>query len=291
MIIKKHSKINGDLVMKSIQYQSAKNMMMQNHYSKKWNHYFGKINIGIFKNDKLLGCASFGSLMNAESYKSIGNIEKDEILELNRMWISDELGHNSESILISSSIKIIKKMYPKIKLIQSFADGRLGCGTIYKASNFNYYGYHESLFFKNKITNEVIHKINFEDIRSSQTFLELNAKRLDGIFETFFVKTYRYIYILDKKISVYLKQEKYPKYEKGIKLVDDKIPLGLITRLYLMYKYLQDDINKIKTLEYIKKNYNNKLETENEIIRQSENDFFKKFQKDRYLESVQVRLF
>lgn len=47
--------------------------------------------------------------MNPGSYTNFGLNDKNEILELNRMWIDDELGHNAESILISNSFKIIKK--------------------------------------------------------------------------------------------------------------------------------------------------------------------------------------
>jgi hypothetical protein len=159
--IKKHSTVNGDLVIDIIDIELAKKMIVENHYSKKWNTAFGIINIGIFKDDKLLGCAVFGNLMNPQSYKSIAEIEKNQILELNRLWISDELGKNAETILISKSFSIIKRKMPHVKLIQSFADGRLGVGTIYKAASFNYYGYNLSRFFQDIETGEFFHKVHF----------------------------------------------------------------------------------------------------------------------------------
>ena len=58
------------------------------------------------------------------------------------MWIDDTLGKNAESVLIAASLKLLRKADPNIVAVQSFADGRLGCGTIYKASNFRYYGFH-----------------------------------------------------------------------------------------------------------------------------------------------------
>ena len=42
------------------------------------------------------------------------DIVQDEIVELNRLWIDDELKKNAESLLISKSIKLIKKKYKKI---------------------------------------------------------------------------------------------------------------------------------------------------------------------------------
>ena len=74
MIIIKDSKNLGKVLIKEINRDVAKNIIVKNHYSHKWNTSFGKINIGIFKNDILLGCASFGNLMNPKSYK---NINKD----------------------------------------------------------------------------------------------------------------------------------------------------------------------------------------------------------------------
>ena len=137
MEVVKNSKNNGILTIKEIDYATAKEMMIKNHYSKKWNNAFGKINFGIFQDGELLGGAVFGNLMNTKSYKTITDLDSDSVIELNRLWIDDILGKNTETIFISSCFKIIKKKYPHIKFIQSFADGRLGCGTIYKASNFN----------------------------------------------------------------------------------------------------------------------------------------------------------
>jgi hypothetical protein len=63
--------------------------------------------------------------MNPASQASVvKDTEIDEYLELNRMWLSDEAPKNSESKAISYSIKYIKRKYPKIKWIQSFADER-----------------------------------------------------------------------------------------------------------------------------------------------------------------------
>lgn len=249
----KQTKINGELKFKEINYYLAKKIIIENHYSKKWNNSFGKINIGIFKDNILYGCASFGNMMNTESYKSISNqINKNQILELNRMWIDDYIGRNAESLLISSSIKLIKKINPEIKLIQSFADGRLGCGTIYKASNFKYYGYSESKFFENIETGECYHKAPFEVTNRPHSFLEKNKLYLDNKLKCFLVKTYRYIYQIDTKINIDLKEEKYPEYEKGIKYVEFIHSDSLLHRLYIMYNSIQEYTYAEKAFKLIK---------------------------------------
>lgn len=235
MEITKVSKNLGTLTIKEVEYNIAKDIIVKNHYSKKWNTSFGKINIGIFKNDKLLGVAVFGNLMNPNSHNKITDLGRSSVIELNRLWIDDELGHNAETILLGASFKIIKHSYPHIKFVQSFADGRLGCGTIYKASNFKYYGYSKSLFFEDIETGEVFHKVPLENTKRPQGFLVKNKKYLENKLKPFYVKTYRYIYPLDRKENCKLEEQEYPKYEKGIIETTFKHPNSLLSRLYIMY--------------------------------------------------------
>jgi preprotein translocase subunit SecA len=70
----------GTLVMKEVSKEVAKPMIIENHYSHKWGSQFGLINVGVFRDDVLLGVAVFGWMKNANSYKSIANIEKNEII-------------------------------------------------------------------------------------------------------------------------------------------------------------------------------------------------------------------
>ena len=246
MIVEKNSKNMGLLKMKEIEYGVAKEMIVKNHYSKKWNTSFGKINIGIFKDDRLLGVAVFGNLMNPNSHKAISNLGKDSVIELNRLWIDDELGHNTETILLGACWKIIKNDYPNIKFVQSFADGRLGCGTIYKAANFKYYGYTESLFFEDIKTGEVFHKVPLENTKRPLGFLGKNILYLDKNLKSFKVKTYKYIYPLYKKVSPKLKEEEYPKYDKGTIEYQHKHSGSILARLAVMY-------NEIDEKDYMKK--------------------------------------
>lgn len=250
--ITKQTKHMCVLEFKEVDKAKAKDMVIKNHYSHKWGTAFGVINIGVFRDNQLLGVAVFGHMMNPNSYKSIADIEKNEIIELNRLWISDDLGHNAETITMGACWKILRKDYPHIKLVQSFADGRLGCGTIYKASNFKYYGNTTTLFYENVETKEVKHNALFNDGRHIGSMLNHNTDLLDGKLRAFKVKTYRYIYILDKKVHVKLNEKPYPSYDKGIDYVPIRYSDNLLGKLVLGYNAINDKYHANKALALIK---------------------------------------
>lgn len=211
----------GRLLIKPINKSLAKEIIVKNHYSHKWNDgSFGVFNFGIFHADesgRCLGVAVYGYMKNPKAKIFIHPNPKAWMCELNRMWIDDELGHNAESILIAASIKLLRRLAPNLVAVQSFADGRLGCGTIYKAANFQYYGFHLTKFLRNTRSGEVVHQQIFTNSRSQSGFLRANVSMLLGDFEVFEVKTYRYIYPLDKHFRFIRPQKPHPVYDKGIK--------------------------------------------------------------------------
>ena len=76
--------------------------------------------------------------------------------ELNRMWFDDKAKRNTESMAISYSIIYIKRKYPLVKWIQSFADERCGgLGIVYQACNFDYFGEHKNIMWE--FENEIYH--------------------------------------------------------------------------------------------------------------------------------------
>lgn len=126
-----------DIILKFIDYKSA------NAAVKKW-HYSGKVvnnsvlHIGVFINDRLGGVMQFGSPLDKRKVLPLVRDTKwNDMLELNRMAFSDLLPRNSESRAISVAMRLIKKHYPNIEWVLSFADGtQCGDGTIYRASGF-----------------------------------------------------------------------------------------------------------------------------------------------------------
>lgn len=107
-------------------------------------HYSGKIvnnsqlHLGVFIGGALEGVMSFGACMDKRRMMGlVSGTGWNDFLELNRMAFSDRLPRNSESRALSVAFRIIKKHYPNIEWIVSFADGaQCGDGTIYRASGF-----------------------------------------------------------------------------------------------------------------------------------------------------------
>lgn len=107
-------------------------------------HYSGKVcansqlNLGVFLNGRLEGAMQFGPSMDKR--KVIGLVEGTKwngFIELNRMAFSERLPKNSESRALGVAFRLIKKHYPHIDWVISFADGtQSGDGTIYRASGF-----------------------------------------------------------------------------------------------------------------------------------------------------------
>ena len=141
---------NDEFYIKEIPRELAIKTIIENHYSKKvYNGTY--INLGVFDKKGLIGVLQYGYAMNPASCGSVvKDTSMDEYLELNRMWLSDETEIKyPESRAISYSIKYIKRKFPKIKWIQSFADERCGgFGIVYQACSFDYYGEHTSTFWE-----------------------------------------------------------------------------------------------------------------------------------------------
>ena len=111
-------------------------------------HYSGKIvpnsqlHFGVFNNGKCGGAMQFGpSTDKRRMLPLVRDTGWNEFMELNRMAFADWLPRNSESRCIAYAVRFIKKIYPHIKWIVSFADGvQCGDGAIYRASGFRLIG-------------------------------------------------------------------------------------------------------------------------------------------------------
>jgi hypothetical protein len=161
---------NDVFYIKEIERDLAVKTIIENHYSKKvYNGTY--INLGVFENNKLIGVLQYGYAMNPASCGSVvKDTAMDEYLERNRMWLSDEIEIKyPESRAISFSIKYIKRKFPKIKWIQSFADERCGgFGIVYQACSFDFYGEHTSTFWE--LENIVYHNTSMTVSKTSQRY-------------------------------------------------------------------------------------------------------------------------
>lgn len=169
--------------------------------------------------------------MNPQSFKNVADLEPGQVVELNRLWIDDRLGKNTETWLMAEAHKRLLRDTP-VRLVQSFADGRLGVGTIYQAANFGYYGYSTTRFHLNTSDGQTYHDTPFSNTSRAGIYLR-NAMHARGELETFTVNTYRYLKPLTRAAArrIKLKAKSYPKERKGVIKHPDYIPpVGQVTR-------------------------------------------------------------
>jgi len=108
-------------------------LIEQYHYSHKCtpNHFLSfDINNG-------KGAIQLGYGIRPHKKNTISKlITTNNYCEFDRMWLSDSLPKNSESQVISLLLKFLKKYYPRIKFVITYADGSAGNkGIIYQATN------------------------------------------------------------------------------------------------------------------------------------------------------------
>lgn len=107
-------------------------------------HYSGKVannsqlHFGIFLGDKCQGAMQFGPSMDKRRMRGlVRGTGINEFLELNRMALGPELPRNSESRVLGVALRMIRREYPQIKWVVSFADATMcGDGAIYRAAGF-----------------------------------------------------------------------------------------------------------------------------------------------------------
>lgn len=126
-----------DIQVKPISGRDAAAMVKQYHYSGKPVQN-SQLHLGVFLDGKCEGVMSFGpSLDKRKTMGLVSGTGWNGFIELNRMAFSDRLPRNSESRALAVAFRMIKKNYPHIEWIISFADGtQCGDGTIYRASGF-----------------------------------------------------------------------------------------------------------------------------------------------------------
>lgn len=152
-----------DIIVKPIKSAIANEFVKKYHYSGKVVQN-SQLHFGCFLNGVLGGVMSFGASLDKKKICAlVKNTPFNDFLELNRMAFSDLLPKNSESRCISVAIRLIKKYYPNIKWIISFADGcQCGDGTIYRASGFVLTQIKENFNLCKLPNGEVIHKMTLE---------------------------------------------------------------------------------------------------------------------------------
>lgn len=180
-----------NIIVKPISATDARRLVRGLHYSGKVVQN-SRLHFGVFWEGKCEGVMQFGPSINKRG--TINLVEGtgwNEFIELNRMAFSEKLPRNSESRAIGVALRIIKKTYPQIKWVISFADGtQCGDGTIYRASGFVLTNIAVNKALKiNPKTGEGMHVMQAHHLKIMPEFSKWKA------FEGFQL---RYIYFIDK---------------------------------------------------------------------------------------------
>ena len=127
-----------NITVKPISAADAKRVVQAVHYSGKTVNN-SQLHLGVFLNGRLEGAMQFGPSLDKRKIQGlVEGTPWNGFLELNRMAFSEALPRNSESRALAVAFRLIRKHYPHVQWVISFADGaQCGDGTIYRASGFS----------------------------------------------------------------------------------------------------------------------------------------------------------
>ncbi len=151
------------LIVKPISSKDANRIIKSLHYSGKVVAN-SQLHFGVFMDGKCGGAMSFGCSLDKRKTKGlVSDTGWNDFLELNRMAFADWLPRNGESRCIGYALRYIKKHYPHIEWVVSFADGcQCGDGTIYRASGFCLSGIRENSTLYEFPTGDIIAGMTIE---------------------------------------------------------------------------------------------------------------------------------
>lgn len=180
-----------------INYETASNMVKTYHYAHRVPSIV--LAVGMYVDDVLAGCCSFGTPATANTRRLCGEDYVLSMLELNRLYIHDWAGRNSESWLVGQAFKIIRRSYPQYLIVLSYADAdEHHIGYIYQATNFLYTGStgREHLGFE--IGGKVIHRQTIND-RYGTSSVKAMARLAPLAVPVYGTTKHRYVYFLGNR--------------------------------------------------------------------------------------------
>ena len=126
------------MIVKQISCKVARPYIATFHYSQTMPDSSLYIYAGYLDN-RLCGIVVYGMGCGKNQYTSIiPDIKNGHYVELTRLWCANDMPKNTESKLISESLKLLPS---EIKLVLSFSDESKGhVGIIYQATNWYYLG-------------------------------------------------------------------------------------------------------------------------------------------------------
>lgn len=126
-----------DIIVAPISRQQADAVVKRVHYSGSVVMN-SQLHLGVYIGGKLEGAMQFGPPLDKRKVQGlVEGTGWNNFIELNRMAFGDALPRNSESRALAIAFRLIRKHYPHLQWVLSFADGsQCGDGTIYRASGF-----------------------------------------------------------------------------------------------------------------------------------------------------------
>lgn len=123
------------LMISTLDSRTAGRLVVAQHYLHRRppvSHAFGIHSRGV-----LMGAVTYGVPASRHLQMSACPSNPDKVLELNRLWLHDDLPANSESWFVSRTLKMLPP-----RIVVSYADPVWGhVGYIYRALNFRYAGW------------------------------------------------------------------------------------------------------------------------------------------------------
>jgi len=124
----------------------------------------------------------------------------NEYLELNRMALAPNAPKNSESRVIGITLRMIRKNYPHIRCILSFADGcQCGDGTIYRASGFMLVSYKKNDSLLTDGASVIAKKSLYNQINSDGKYL--SSVSLKNGWAPLKGLQYKYVFFFDESLK------------------------------------------------------------------------------------------
>ncbi|MCP4056652.1 MAG: hypothetical protein GY820_05660 [Gammaproteobacteria bacterium] len=135
----------SDLTIEVVSKAECAKILMKWHYLKDISKGFKSgVNYGLKLDGDIVGVCIFTGFPVPELAKGLFGLERSDqkgLFELSRLCLSPDIQeneHNVASWFVSRAIKKLRKTYARA--ILSYADDDFHKGTVYRASNFAYYG-------------------------------------------------------------------------------------------------------------------------------------------------------
>lgn len=211
----------------NIDRQSAKDCVLNNHYMKTFpagaKVYFGILHEGM---EGLKGVAVFGSSSSTAKKAALfpENVTQENIIEMQRLWVSDDLGKNAESKILSLIVDKFKKTTKQIKVIWTYAGGcKNDCGIVYQSSGFMFLGSEDCHDFYLTDAGEyknIISALRFGKAPKHMKDRGEIAMHLYGPGKFIKAQRHYYFYPIDKSVrrKMESKTKPFPKYSENYRL-------------------------------------------------------------------------